>query len=180
MVRAPLVFVRYRACFLLEGERYWEIFLGFARPCTKPPPPCMEPHGIPVVPTCLFPTFVGTGLSWFYFVWMMDVIGRRWSLMSWIFQCWSTGTNCARVSGRGFLLQDSPQALRWTISIPYHQQHVFFWLGVHKLECMGKLECMDEWFGLPRSRHLSLRRSGHDAGFVGGRDRSYNPLLLWI
>ena len=25
-----------------------------------------------------------------------------------------------------------------------------------KLECMGKLECMDEWFGLPRSRHLSL------------------------
>ena len=31
-------FVRYRACFLLEGERYWEIFLGFARSCTKPPP----------------------------------------------------------------------------------------------------------------------------------------------
>ena len=25
---------------------------------------------------------------------------------------------------------------------------------------------MDEWLGLPRSRHLSLRRSGHDAGFV--------------
>ena len=49
-----------------------------------------------------------------------------------------------------------------------------------QLECMGKLECMDEWFGLPRSRHLSLRRSGHDAGFVGGRDRSDNPLLLWI
>ena len=37
LVRAPLVFVRYRACFLLEGERYWEIFLGFARSCTKPP-----------------------------------------------------------------------------------------------------------------------------------------------
>ena len=38
-----------------------------------------------------------------------------------------------------------------------------------------------EWFGLPRSTPpLSLRRSGHDAGFVGGRDRSYNPLLLWI
>ena len=34
----------------------------------------------------------------------------------------------------------------------------------------GKLECMDEWFGLPRSRHLSLRRSGHDAGFVCGCD----------
>ena len=28
---------------------------------------------------------------------------------------------------------------------------------------------MDEWFGLPRSRHLSLRRSGHDAGFVCDR-----------
>ena len=25
---------------------------------------------------------------------------------------------------------------------------------------------MDEWLGLPRSRPLSLRRSGHDAGFV--------------
>ena len=37
LVRAPLVFVRYRACFLLEGEGYWEIFLGFARSCTKPP-----------------------------------------------------------------------------------------------------------------------------------------------
>ena len=37
LVRAPLVFVRYRACFLLEGERSWEIFLGFARSCTKPP-----------------------------------------------------------------------------------------------------------------------------------------------
>ena len=55
LVRAPLVFVRYRACFLLEGERYWEIFLGFARSCTKPPSWCrMEPHGIPVVHTCLF------------------------------------------------------------------------------------------------------------------------------
>ena len=49
-----------------------------------------------------------------------------------------------------------------------------------KLECMGKLECMDEWFGLPRSRPLSLRRSVHDAGFVCGRVRSDNPLLLWI
>ena len=38
----------------------------------------------------------------------------------------------------------------------------FFWLGVHKLGCM------DEWFGLPRSRHVSLRRSVHDACFVCG------------
>ena len=36
-------------------DRYREIFLGFARSCTKPPPLCgMEPHGIPVVHTCLF------------------------------------------------------------------------------------------------------------------------------
>ena len=49
-----------------------------------------------------------------------------------------------------------------------------------KLECMGKLECMDEWFGLPRSRHLSLRRSGPDAGFVCGMRLIGHPLLLWI
>ena len=57
---------------------------------------------------------------------------------------------------------------------------MFFLAWSSQLECMGKLECMDEWFGLPRSRPLSLRRSGHDAGFVGGRDRSDHPLLLWI
>ena len=49
-----------------------------------------------------------------------------------------------------------------------------------QLECMGKLECMDEWFGLPRSRHLSLRRSVHDAGFVCGKRLIGHPLLLWI
>ena len=49
-----------------------------------------------------------------------------------------------------------------------------------QLECMGKLECMDEWFGLPRSRHLSLRRSVHDAGFVCGMRLIGHPLLLWI
>ena len=124
----------------------------------------MEPHGIPVVHTCLFPTFVGSGLSWFYFVWRMDVIGRRWSLMSWIFQCWSAGTNCARVSGRGFLLQDSPQALRWTISIPYHQQHVFF--GFEFTSWSAWMSGLD--FPV---RGISLRRSVHDAGFVCGRDR---------
>ena len=32
----------------------------------------------------------------------------------------------------------------------------------------------------PFEPFLSLRRSGHDAGFVGGRDRSDHPLLLWI
>ena len=49
---------------------------------------------------------------------------------------------------------------------------VFSFFG---LEFTGKLECMDEWLGLPRSRHLSLRRSRHDAGFVC----DLTPLLLW-
>ena len=33
-----------------------------------------------------FSTFVGTGLSWLYFVcsWTMEAIGRRWSLLGWI------------------------------------------------------------------------------------------------
>ena len=108
----------------------------------------------------------------------MEAIGRRWYL---ILHCWSAGTNCARVSGRGLLRQERGAPLRWTISIPYHQQHVFFGLEfTDKLKCMGKLECMDEWFGLPRSRHLSLRRSVHDAGFVCGMRLIGHPLLLWI
>ena len=77
--------------------------------------------------------------------------------------CWSAGTSCARVSGRGLLLQDSPtspQALRWTISIFYHQQHVF-WLGVHGQVGVHGLSGLD--FPV---RGISLRRSVHDAGFV--------------
>ena len=96
----------------------------------------MEPHGIPVVPTCLFPTLVGSGLSWLYFGWRMEAIGRRWSLMNdrsvilSMLVCRDVNTPRFRpwvaVKTSGL----SPQALRWTISIPYHQQHVF-WLGVH-------------------------------------------------
>ena len=77
--------------------------------------------------------------------------------------CGSAGTSCARVSGRGLLLQDSPtspQALRWTISIFYHQQHVF-WLGVHGQVGVHGLSGLD--FPV---RGISLRRSVHDAGFV--------------
>ena len=70
--------------FFWKENRYWEIFLGFARSCTKPPP-CsgMEPHGMPVVHTCLLPTLVGTGLV-HVFWWMMEAIGRRWYLVGWI------------------------------------------------------------------------------------------------
>ena len=47
-----------------------------------------HPPGMPIVHTCLFPTFVGTGLSWLYCMWMMEAIGRRWSL---IVHCWAAG-----------------------------------------------------------------------------------------
>ena len=36
-------------------------------------------HPPGIVHTCLFfPTFVGSGLSWLYFGWRMEAIGRRW------------------------------------------------------------------------------------------------------
>ena len=51
--------------------------------------PARNHHPPGIVPTCLFfPTFVGTGLSWLYFGWRMDAIGRRWSL---IVHCWAAG-----------------------------------------------------------------------------------------
>ena len=70
--------------FLKDGTR--KIFLGFERSYTKPPPlGGMEPHGIPVVHTCLLPTLVGTGLVLLHvFWWMMEAIGRRWYLVGWI------------------------------------------------------------------------------------------------
>ena len=46
----------------------------------------------------------------------------------------------------------------------YHHQHFFFGLEFTQVGVHGTTE----WFGLPRSRHLSLRRSVHDAGFVSG------------
>ena len=98
-----------------------------------------------------FSTFVGTGLSWFYFVFVDD--GSDWSTMDsvgldLILHCWSAGTSCARVSGRGLLLHESPtshQALRWTISF-YHQQHLAW-----SSRASGSSRTV-EWFGLPRSR----------------------------
>ena len=94
----------------------------------------MEPHGMPVVPTCLFPTFVGTGLSWLYCMWMMEAIGRRWYCDS--FNVGLPGPTAPAFQAVGYCDRKrvrfavktsglSPQALRWTISIPYHQQHVF-------------------------------------------------------
>ena len=79
-------FVRYRACFL--GGWDSGDFPGLCKKTLHETTPLcgMEQHGIPVVPTCLLSTFVGTGLSWFYFVcsWTMEAIGRRWSLLGWI------------------------------------------------------------------------------------------------
>ena len=53
-------------------------------------------HPPGIVPTCLFPTFVGSGLSWLYCMWRMEAIGRRWSLIVSLLggrelQCWSAG-----------------------------------------------------------------------------------------
>ena len=86
-----------------------------------------------------FPTFVGTGLSWLYCMWMMEAIGRRWYCDS--FNVGLPGPTAPAFQAVGYCDRKrvrfavktsglSPQALRWTISIPYHQQHVF-WLGVH-------------------------------------------------
>ena len=92
-------FVRDRACFLLEGERSWEIFLGFARSCTKPPPWQGPPWEARRAYLSFF-TFVGTGLSWRYCMWRMEAIGRRWDS----FNVGLPGPAAApRGSGRGLL-----------------------------------------------------------------------------
>ena len=69
LVRAPLVFVRYRACFL--GGEVLGDFPGL----------CKILHETTLLgcPSCI-PVFslVGTGLSWLYCTWMMEAIGRRW------------------------------------------------------------------------------------------------------
>ena len=135
LVRAPLVFVRYRACFL--GGQVWGDFPGLCKILHETTPLCrMEPYGIPVVHTCLLSTFVGTGLRWFYFVFLVDD-GSYWSTMvsgglDLILHCWSAGTSCARVSGRGLLRQERVRRapLGWTISI-LSSAACFFWLGVH-------------------------------------------------
>ena len=52
--------------------------------------------------------FVGSNLSWFYFMFFLVDDGSYWSTMvsgglDLILHCWSAGTNCTRVSGRGLL-----------------------------------------------------------------------------
>ena len=81
--------------------------------------------------------FVGSNLSWFYFMFFLVDDGSYWSTMvsgglDLILHCWSAGTSCARVSGRGLLRQERARRapLRWTISI-LSSAACFFWLGVH-------------------------------------------------
>ena len=120
-------------------------------------------------------------------LWVDD--GSYWSTMvsdglDLILQCWSAGTNCTRGFRPWVAVKTSGQPDEPSNSemddLHSLSSAACFLAWSSQLECMGKLECMDEWFGLPRSRHLSLRRSVHDAGFVCGCDRSDNPLLLWI
>ena len=117
--------------FFWKERRSWEIFLGFARSCTKPP--SWDAHRAYLS----FPTCVGTGLSWLYCMWMMEAIGRRWYCDS--FNVGLPGPTAPAFQAVGYCDRKrvrfavktsglSPQALRWTISIPYHQQHVFFGL----------------------------------------------------
>ena len=110
-------------------ERYGEIFLGFARSCTKPPP--LDGTTWDARRAYLsFPTLVGTGGC------LLVDDGSYWSTMvsgglDLILHCWSAGTSGAPRFRPWVAVKTSGEpSLRWTISIPYHQQHVF-WLGVH-------------------------------------------------
>ena len=76
--------------------------------------------------------------------------GSYWSTMvsgglEWILHCWSAGTNCARVSGRGLLRQDrARRAPPEMDDLHFIISSMFFGLEfTDKLECMGKLEFMD-------------------------------------
>ena len=143
-VRAPLVFVGYRACCL--GGQVWGDFPGLCKFLHETTP--LGSYGTTWDARrayLSFSTFVGTGLSGLTFVWTVEAIGRRWSLvgLDLILHCWSAGTSCARVSGRGLLLRplvrptEPLQALRWTISI-LSSAACFF-----GLEFTDKLEFMD-------------------------------------
>ena len=129
--------VRYRACFL-EGEKVLGDFPGL----------CKILHETTLVGfrSCIpvfSPRFVGSGLSWLYFGWKLLVDDGIWlglfvilSMLVCRYQLLRPKVQavgyCDRKRVRFAVKVSglSPQALRWTISIPYHQQHVF-WLGVH-------------------------------------------------
>ena len=51
-------------------------------------PPCREPHEEARRAYLSFSTFVGTGLSWLFCMWMMEAIGRRWYLVDLISSPW--------------------------------------------------------------------------------------------
>ena len=83
LVRAPLVFLCSISGVFSSGRRE-----GLGRFSWALQDPARN-HPPGIVHTCLFfPTFVGTGLSWLYFRWRMEAIGRRWSL---IVHCWAAG-----------------------------------------------------------------------------------------
>ena len=76
-------FVRYRACFLLEGE-VWEDFPGLCKILHETTPLGWYGTTWDARRAYLsFPTLVGTGLV-HVFWWMMEAIGRRWYLVGWI------------------------------------------------------------------------------------------------
>ena len=153
-------------------------------------PPCREPHGLPVVHTCLF--FYFCRVRFVLAVLWVEATGRRWYLMdgSDSFNVGLPVRQYPEVQAVGYCdkkrvrfccqgLWSQPSSSEMDDLHSLSSAACFFWLGVHKLECMGKLEFMEvSGLDFPVRGLLSLRRSGHDAGFVW--DRSYNPLLLWI
>ena len=160
-------FVRYRACFLLEGE-VWGDFPGLCKILHETTPLVVVWNHMGG-PSCI-PVFSYVSRYRSTSCLLVDD-GSYWSTMvsgglDLILQCWSAGTSCAprfrpwvavKTSGE----PDEPP-LRWSFFII---SSMFFGLEFTQVGVHGTIE----WFGLPRSRHLSLRRSVHDAGFVCDR-----------
>ena len=97
---------------------------------------------MPIVHTCLFPYFCRYRFV-LAVLWVDD--GSYWSTMvsgglDLILQCWSAGTNCARVSGRGLLRQDrARRAPPEMDDLHFIISSMFFGLEfTDKLECMGR------------------------------------------
>ena len=136
-VRAPLVFVRYQACFL-EGE-VWGDFPGLCKILHKTTLLVWNHMGFPsCIPVF---SFEGSGLCWLYFVWKLLVDDGLWwvgsdsSLLVCRDQLRPSFRPWVAVKASGALCPTSPQALRWTISILSS--------AAFGLEFTGKLEFMD-------------------------------------
>ena len=166
-VRAPLVFCSISGVFSSGRRGMGRFSWALQDPAGNHPPWMVWNHM--GCPSCI-PVFSYVSRYRFGSCFLVDD-GSYWSTMvsgglDLILQCWSAGTSCAprfrpwvavKTSGE----PDEPP-LRWSFFII---SSMFFGLEFTQVGVHGTIE----WFGLPRSRHLSLRRSVHDAGFVCDR-----------